>query len=836
MGEVYEAYDQELGPVALKTIRRDLAGNPELMDRFKEEVKNGRKVGGPYVCKIYELFMLPGDGRRRVAAFLTMELLAGATLARRIDRGALPWSEAEPIAIKLCQGLDAIHTANLVHRDFKPGNVMLTRRGDVFQIRVMDFGLALQPEDSPKLTRTGGFVGTPPYMAPEQFPRGGKVVTPATDVYALGAVLYEMVTGNQAFDGETPAEMRLRPPAASSIQPGVPRHVDLVIEKCLEPKPADRYQTAAEVAMALQGSQPAPRSIWPLRVSWPPSRRSILYWGAGAAVAGTAATRFWPDFDAWRHPQPPLPAQRHVATMIWPKLADPQSAALVSEVLAAISRELARAEAYDRAFLILDGNTPSKNYAAATPAEAAGVLGANLVLAASVLSVSKALRVALSVLDPVTSSALRQETVIGNPSILPQRAVETAARLLGVRLDNIATNADDDFSNVSASAHQLFRDALEQMRRPNNEGLDSAIEKYKDALGEDPRFAAAYAGLAIAYGRRFAFFRNQSDLALGAANSQLALRYGPASSRAKFSQALVRLYSGDTEEAILRFQKLLKDDPGNAEVLMYEAQALHLMNQPEKEEQVYLYLLRERPNYWPAYNDLGVIYRNRGNEPAYKEAVKYFLQATDLAPRAAIPWANLGDVYLEQGNIDEARKALQRAIENHPNAQAFLDLGDIAYAAHDYRGALKYYENARQTNPNWHMTWRNIGDCYTMLRQPEQTLKCYRKAADLIAADLQVEPRLGPGWMTMAYYSAKLGDRSAAIKQLAEAEKLGAPDLDSQLLKAQILVLVGENEKGIVLTLDLLNRGISRVKVDLAVDLQSVLGDPRLHAALKQSK
>jgi tetratricopeptide (TPR) repeat protein len=259
MGEVFEAHDQELGPVALKTVRRDLIGDRAVLRRFKQEVQLARQVSSPYVCRIHELFMLPADGQRRAGAFLTMELLAGVTLARRIEQGPLPWSEAEPIAIKLCQGLEALHALGLVHRDFKPANVMLTRRGDVTQGVVMDFGLALRPEESlhgrPKLTMTGGIVGTPGYMAPEQF-EGGKV-SPATDVYALGLVLYEMVTGKRPFEASTPlgaaVKRAKRPMAASSLQPGVPSRVDRVIEKCLEYEPSDRYQTAGEVAKALRG-------------------------------------------------------------------------------------------------------------------------------------------------------------------------------------------------------------------------------------------------------------------------------------------------------------------------------------------------------------------------------------------------------------------------------------------------------------------------------------------------------------------------------------------------------------------------------------------------------
>src|SRR5579863_10200077 len=258
MGEVYEARDRELGPVALKTIRRDLIGDRAALRRFKQEVQLARKVTSPYVCRIHELFTFPDDGQHRAAAFLTMELLEGTTLAKRIELGPLPWSEAEPISVELCQGLEALHAVGLVHRDFKPGNAMLAKRGSVTQAVVMDFGLALRPEESlhggQKLTETSSIVGTPGYMAPEQF-EGGKV-SPATDIYALGLVLYEMATGKRPFEASTPLAAAVRrakrPPTASSIQPGLPSRVDRVIEKCLEYEAADRFQTAGEVADALR--------------------------------------------------------------------------------------------------------------------------------------------------------------------------------------------------------------------------------------------------------------------------------------------------------------------------------------------------------------------------------------------------------------------------------------------------------------------------------------------------------------------------------------------------------------------------------------------------------
>src|ERR1700728_4194670 len=245
MGEVYEANDLQLGRVALKTIRPEVAGKEHMLLRFKQEVQLARKVTSTHVCRIHELYLVPGNGRREPVAFLSMELLAGSTLADRIEAGgALPFRDAEAIALQLCTALQAIHDAGVIHRDFKSRNVMLVPRNGIIQAVVMDLGLAreavLARDVVASITMPGIVMGTPEYMAPEQFE--GRPVTPATDIYALGVVLYECVTGTHPFQAATPIAAAIRrakrSPAASSVHPDLPHHWDDVIGRCLA------YETA----------------------------------------------------------------------------------------------------------------------------------------------------------------------------------------------------------------------------------------------------------------------------------------------------------------------------------------------------------------------------------------------------------------------------------------------------------------------------------------------------------------------------------------------------------------------------------------------------------------
>lgn len=264
MGEVYEAVDLELNQtIALKTIRGDLARNPEALSLFKTEVQLARRVSGPDVCRIHEFFVAPAHNSTPPVAFLTMELLNGVTLQDRLRQtGPLRNEEVKRIAVDICAGLAVIHQSGIIHRDLKPRNVMLVRRGGREHAVLMDFGVAHELAAAVPFGDRG-MAGTPEYMAPEQF--AGKAISPATDIYALGVVLYEMLTGIHPFTAPTPMGAAIRrashPNPPSFLARKIPRHWDRVIAKCLEYEPQRRFQSSSAVAEALLTSALNPENL-----------------------------------------------------------------------------------------------------------------------------------------------------------------------------------------------------------------------------------------------------------------------------------------------------------------------------------------------------------------------------------------------------------------------------------------------------------------------------------------------------------------------------------------------------------------------------------------------
>jgi serine/threonine protein kinase len=260
MGEVWRANDTRLGrAVAVKILPHELAHNAQLKVRFEREARAISQLSHPNICTLHDV------GEENGTSFLVMELLEGETLAQRLERGALPLQEVLRFGVQIAVALDRAHRQHVVHRDLKPANVMLTRSG----AKLLDFGLAktiaAEPisasvmtqklDDRQPLTAEGTIVGTFQYMAPEQLE--GADADARTDIFALGAVLYEMTTGRRAFQGKTrtsliAAIIRGEPQPIAELQPLTPPALEHVIARCLAKDPEDRWQSAADVAAELE--------------------------------------------------------------------------------------------------------------------------------------------------------------------------------------------------------------------------------------------------------------------------------------------------------------------------------------------------------------------------------------------------------------------------------------------------------------------------------------------------------------------------------------------------------------------------------------------------------
>ncbi|HVG83004.1 MAG TPA: protein kinase, partial [Vicinamibacterales bacterium] len=291
MGEVYKARDTRLDrTVAVKVLPEHVATDPELRQRFEREAKTLAALSDPRICPIHDV------GQQDGIDFLVMEYLEGDTLAQRLSKGALPLDHALRIGIEIADALNKAHRKGIVHRDLKPGNVMLTKRGAT----LLDFGLAkLHPVGAPAamalsaaltanspLTGAGNLLGTFQYMAPEQLE--GQEADARTDIFAFGAMVYEMVAGKKAFEGNTQASLigailKDTPPPLSSRQPLAPAALDYLVTRCLAKDPDGRWQSAADVGIQLEWIKNTPAAS--AREGPAGDHRSRLLWSAAIGMA-----------------------------------------------------------------------------------------------------------------------------------------------------------------------------------------------------------------------------------------------------------------------------------------------------------------------------------------------------------------------------------------------------------------------------------------------------------------------------------------------------------------------------------------------------------------------
>jgi serine/threonine-protein kinase len=347
MGEVYKARDTRLGrDVAIKVLPAALAADAQFRDRFEREAKSISQLNHPHICTLYDVGSAPvqGDGSRlreqdpspssatpTTVEFLVMEYLEGDTLAARLTKGALPLADALRIAVEIAGALDKAHRQGIVHRDLKPGNIMLTKAGS----KLLDFGLArigvvsgvaagaptalatspLPSMQSPALTAQGTILGTFQYMAPEQVE--GLDADARADIFAFGAVLFEMVTGQRAFAGKSQASLlaailEREPPPISQLVPVSPPALDYLVRTCLAKDPDARFQTAHDLLLQLkwiasEGSSVAGQASAVGASSAPPvaprTHRERLAWGVAAVCGlGLVTVGLWAVFG--RSPAP----------------------------------------------------------------------------------------------------------------------------------------------------------------------------------------------------------------------------------------------------------------------------------------------------------------------------------------------------------------------------------------------------------------------------------------------------------------------------------------------------------------------------------------------------
>jgi tetratricopeptide (TPR) repeat protein len=723
-------------------------------------------------------------------------------------------------------GIAAIHAAGIIHRDIKPANVMLDRSGSHLGVSIMDFGLARLNEFRSAILGPNILAGTPGYLAPELIK--GHLPSKASDIFALGVLLHQALTGDRP---DTSADGFSLSPASSLKLAPVPSIYLHAIRSFLSEDPVSRCRAFEQVRSAIEERGLSHSELHESAPRW--SRRQMLVASAAACCAAVGGTAW--KYDRISEVFHPLPTKRFVALVGWPPPLGGENKLMLLGLIDSIATELSRAEAYDHNLFFIPHLSPADVNTPAQLNEVRESLGANLVLGTSVLRTSKALHASLQVLASPFTRAVRTRDIhvpVDQQTSLPRKAVHAAAEILGI------THYDPDDKRLIAGtsnpeAFAAFQAAEALRKQVNDAGLEPAIERYKEAIDLDRHFSVAVANLAMAYCRLAFLNHDPAAISLARANAESALASDPNLVPAHMAIAFAYQQTGDEQAAIREMKKALALDPANPQTMIWQAQIYTRLNRWQDAEACYHRALRQRPNYWLAHNELGVVLNAQGR---YSQAESEF-RASNLAnPKFALALSNIGAVCLQLGRIPEATAKLQQSLSLKPNALASANLSAALRSQGKLLPALGFARKATELDPEDSTTWLELGDCSSMIRGHEgEAKRAYREAARVQQEQLDTDATNGPGWILLALYDAKTGARGDARSHLRTADSFPSSDLDSQMYKARTLELLGSREEALAVLTESFKRGATPFQTDLASDMASLRKDPRYQNLLHRS-
>lgn len=841
MGKVYKALDSDLNRlVALKLVRPELANDRNSMDRLKQELLLASRVSHKNILRIHDLGDVGG------LKFISMAYVDGRDLHQTIAaEGKLPVERAVAITRQLCLALDAAHTENVVHRDLKPQNVLVAKDDQVY---VSDFGLAKSLEaQSSMLTTAGEVLGTPRYMSPEQ--AESKAVDHRTDLYSLGLILYEMVTGDLPFATESAVQTMYQrvtqsPKNPKVLNPGLPEYLVAIILRCLERDPDQRYQNAREIledldrqdaprpslaapapAVAAGGTRLKINARWlavaalivlvALVFAVPKSRQAIFALTKGKTSA-TKANR----------------AGKYVAVLPFRVLGDDPTLEYTSNgIVEAISARL-----FQLKDVYLASPTAAARVNPKDPIDkVARSLGVKLIVQGTVQGGGDKIAVVVSLDDPATGRRIwtQQFTGLKQDLLTLQDQVYTGlVTALDLKLSNeeLAKSTTRLTGNIGAYEMYLKGRSLLRNGQRDEKILKQALDLFDAATQKDANFTLAYTGISDT---SLIFFNLKKDStwavkALGAANRAQTLN----DNLPEVHLALGNVYNatGKTAEAVSELKRALELAPNSDEAYRRLGRVYLSIGQKEEALQALQQAVEANPYYWSNYNVLGAAYLQFGDN---EQALKAFQRVTELEPNTPLGWTNVGAISLHEGKWNEAIPAFRRALELHPSAEGYSNLGTAYFYLGKYQEARENFEKAVGLSPNETALVGNLADSYRWLGQQEKARDTYDQAISLGFKALQINPRNAKALSSLALYHAKKGDSTRGLDFIRQARAIDSSDVYLLYNEAVINALANRLPEALKSLQEALTKGYSPGEAISDPELKALRQQPEFQTIVK---
>ncbi len=703
MGRVYRAHDTKLNEeVALKLIRPEIGVDKRTVERFHNEIKIARKISHKNVCRIHDLHE---EGK---TLYLTMEYVRGEDLKSLIHRTkTLSVGTAVSIARQVADGLSEAHKLGIVHRDLKPGNVMIDKEG---QAKIMDFGIARAMREK-GITGEGAIIGTPEYMSPEQV--DGKEADQRADLYALGVILFEMVTGRVPFEGDTPFSIANKqksepPPIPKKLAPQIPEGLNRLILHCLEKDKTKRYQTAEELLADLatiEESLPTAERIVPKRktithrevtVKFEP--RKLVIPAAAFIIFIVAGIVLWRVVASKKpSPAPPVSGRPTLAILYFENKSgdaklDNWREALPELLITALSQSrYIRVVTNDEMYTILKrlGLADARKYSSEDIEKIASQTRATHVLRGSFMKAGESYIITAGLQKPDASEkSTPLQLEAGSEKDIIVKVNELTRQIkegLNLTAAQLANDSEKEAGKITTSSPQALKYYIEGRRYQLKLENDKAISYLKKAVEIDPEFAMAYRALRLLCGDT-AEGRKYSDRAVELSanlpdNERLLIEAG----------FFVR--SENYAKAIEVFEKLVKAYPDNAIGQNNLAGIYFIVGEVDKaieHKELNQKILRTALSTYTLAN----VYMAKGLYQQAEDVCRSYLH--DVEDNAYVR-KNLRDSYLMRRQFDLALAETERLSVLDPSYKSHI--GDVLLLKGDIGGAEKVYRQVYEKDP-----------------------------------------------------------------------------------------------------------------------------------------
>jgi serine/threonine protein kinase/tetratricopeptide (TPR) repeat protein len=678
MGRVYRALDRKLNEeVALKLVRPEIAADRSTLERFHNELKLARRISHSHVGRMYELMEEKG------AHFITMEYVPGQDLRGLIRQtGQLTVAKAIAIGKEICEGLAEAHKQRIIHRDLKPSNIIIDRAGDA---RIMDFGIARSLAAKSR-TGAGVMIGTPEYMSPEQV--AGKEVDARSDIYSLGIILYEMLTGRVPFEGDTPFTVGVKqkseaPKSPKLLNPNIPDALSGVILKCLEKDKDKRYPTAAALHDELDRIEkgipkierfvPSPKTRTSRQVTVSFTPRKLLIPGLAVVIILAAAALFLFLRPSKRATVAPAGGKPKLAVLHFRNMTGDSKMDVWKEGLPSLLiTDMSQSSAVDvvgedrlRSCLTRKGLLQTESYTAENLADVAADTGATHVVSGFLTKAGEELRIDVTLHDMKTNATLGTEEVKGTGeqslfAMVDELKAKIKARFPQSGGEPLAEK-EMGIGQITTSSPEAFKLYLEGRRFFSRNDWRRSITFMEDAVKIDPGFAMAYRSMSVAYDALGDRSKSQEYI-------KKALELSDRLPERE--KNLIQLtYYGRSEEtfpkALELGDRLLKLNPNDVFVNIFMRSIYARMEDWEKDIYYSEVCRKEKSDFLAVYTALGYAYAKLGRYDKAREAI---LAYVPIGGDSALIHAILSSYFTIEGKYDEALAEADKAIALNPTS------------------------------------------------------------------------------------------------------------------------------------------------------------------------